>query len=134
MRFEILDRDNFTCVYCGQFAPNVLLEVGHKVAMVDGGTNDEENLVTSCFACNRGKEALRRQRVKVTKKDIPVPVTTKRRVLAILDRPMTAEEISAISGVHSQTVKVVLNRERDAFRRSAPSSGGRGHRTVWERV
>jgi len=59
LRWKILQRDNFTCQYCGQSAPNVKLEVDHKVPIADGGTNDEDNLVTACYACNRGKNGLR---------------------------------------------------------------------------
>ena len=58
-RWEILLRDDFTCQYCGQFAPNVKLEVDHKIAIVDGGTDELDNLVTACWSCNRGKEGYR---------------------------------------------------------------------------
>jgi len=58
-RWKILKRDNFTCQYCGQSAPNVQLEVDHKVALADGGTDEDDNLTTSCWACNRGKAGLR---------------------------------------------------------------------------
>lgn len=59
LRRQILERDNFTCQYCGQHAPNVPLEVDHKIEVSNGGTDDPENLITSCWACNRGKEHLR---------------------------------------------------------------------------
>ena len=59
IRWEILQRDEFTCQYCGQYAPNVRLEVDHKIAVVDGGTDASDNLTTSCSACNRGKEGYR---------------------------------------------------------------------------
>ncbi len=55
VRFEIFKRDAFTCQYCGKRPPEALLEVDHIVAVSSGGTNDEGNLVTSCFECNRGK-------------------------------------------------------------------------------
>lgn len=55
LRFEVLRRDKFTCLYCGKSSPNVILEVDHVVPVVDGGTNDLQNLATSCFECNRGK-------------------------------------------------------------------------------
>ena len=58
LRWEILERDNFTCQYCGQQAPNVKLEVDHKIAVADGGATERENLVTCCYACNRGKSGL----------------------------------------------------------------------------
>jgi len=57
VRFEIFKRDNFNCQYCGRTPPNVTLEVDHIMPVSDGGDSDEDNLVTSCFDCNRGKAA-----------------------------------------------------------------------------
>ena len=59
LRFQILKRDNFTCVYCGKSRENdgVVLHVDHKTSLKDGGTDDPDNLVTSCTACNFGKGA-----------------------------------------------------------------------------
>ena len=54
-RFEIFKRDEFTCRYCGQKSPDVILEVDHVVPVCDGGSDDPMNLVTSCWACNHGK-------------------------------------------------------------------------------
>lgn len=54
-RFEVFKRDRFTCAYCGQTPPKVLLEVDHVVPRAAGGSDDMENLVTSCQDCNRGK-------------------------------------------------------------------------------
>ncbi len=56
-RFEIFKRDNFTCFYCGNHPPHVILEVDHIVAVANGGENNEDNLITACFNCNRGKGA-----------------------------------------------------------------------------
>lgn len=56
-RFEVFERDSFTCQYCGRFAPDVVLEVDHILARAKGGTDDPENLITACFDCNRGKRA-----------------------------------------------------------------------------
>jgi hypothetical protein len=56
-RFEIFKRDAFTCQYCGQRPPEVILEVDHIEPRAAGGTDDELNLVTSCADCNRGKSA-----------------------------------------------------------------------------
>jgi 5-methylcytosine-specific restriction endonuclease McrA len=72
LRFEILKRDDFTCQYCGRRAPEVILEVDHKVSAKVVGRHDfekdkveviykgrlikyKENLITSCRECNRGK-------------------------------------------------------------------------------
>ena len=54
-RFEVFKRDKFTCQYCGRSAPEVVLEVDHINPVANGGDNSIENLVTSCFDCNRGK-------------------------------------------------------------------------------
>lgn len=56
-RFDIFKRDQFTCQYCGAHPPDVILELDHIEAVANGGSNDDHNLVTSCFNCNRGKAA-----------------------------------------------------------------------------
>jgi hypothetical protein len=58
LRFEVFKRDGFKCVYCGNSPPNVLLEIDHIQPISKGGDNDINNLVTSCFDCNRGKAAV----------------------------------------------------------------------------
>lgn len=55
MRFEILRRDNHTCRYCGQTAPDVKLAVDHVLPTALGGTDEPTNLVTACADCNNGK-------------------------------------------------------------------------------
>jgi 5-methylcytosine-specific restriction endonuclease McrA len=57
MRFQIFQRDQFTCRYCGRKAPDVQLEVDHAIAWKEGGSSNPANLVTACFDCNRGKGA-----------------------------------------------------------------------------
>lgn len=55
IRFEVFKRDKFTCQYCGNKAPDVVLNVDHIHPVVDGGDNSIINLITSCFGCNSGK-------------------------------------------------------------------------------
>lgn len=57
LRFDVLRRDGFNCVYCGAGGRSVILEVDHRIAKSNGGSDDMENLVTSCLTCNRGKGA-----------------------------------------------------------------------------
>lgn len=57
LRFEVFKRDNFTCRYCGRKTPQVVLEVDHVIPVAKGGTDELDNLVTSCWECNRGKGA-----------------------------------------------------------------------------
>lgn len=54
-RFDIFKRDGFKCQYCGAAPPDVLLELDHLKPVASGGGNELENLITSCFDCNRGK-------------------------------------------------------------------------------
>lgn len=63
LRFSILARDNFTCRYCGRSAPSVPLEVDHLVPVASGGNDEADNLVTSCWSCNRGKGDLLRSAI-----------------------------------------------------------------------
>jgi hypothetical protein len=47
-RKRVLQRDQYTCVYCNQEAT----QVDHIIPRVDGGTHDMENLVAACAKCN----------------------------------------------------------------------------------
>jgi len=55
LRFEVLKRDKYVCQYCGACGPNVELDVDYVIPISRGGTDDIDNLKTSCFRCNRGK-------------------------------------------------------------------------------
>lgn len=57
-RYEVFERDGYTCQYCGAKAPSVELHVDHIVPVSKGGTNDLSNLVTACAECNLGKSNL----------------------------------------------------------------------------
>ena len=51
----VLHRDNYTCQCCGK--RNCRLEVHHIVFRSNGGTDDEENLITLCEDCHKGVHA-----------------------------------------------------------------------------
>lgn len=55
LRFEILRRDNHTCQYCGEKAPDAVLHVDHVKPKTLGGADGPDNLVTACKDCNSGK-------------------------------------------------------------------------------
>lgn len=56
IRFQVFQRDNFTCQYCGNTpARGALLEADHIVPRAKGGPDTLENLVTACWECNIGK-------------------------------------------------------------------------------
>lgn len=61
MRFLVLKRDNFKCVYCGKSPAtdsNVELHVDHIIPWSKGGETVIENLQTLCSKCNLGKSDL----------------------------------------------------------------------------
>lgn len=55
--FQIFERDNFRCVYCGKtsYEDNVKLIVEHIYPRSKGGTNELFNTVTACAKCNTEK-------------------------------------------------------------------------------
>jgi hypothetical protein len=58
LRFMILQRDGFKCQYCGRNPrsdKSVILHVDHIMAIANGGSWDESNLITACQQCNLGK-------------------------------------------------------------------------------
>jgi hypothetical protein len=68
LRFEVFKRDSFTCQYCGQMAPDVVLEADHINPVASGGKNELMNLVTACTNCNRGKGARELDDASIVKK------------------------------------------------------------------
>jgi hypothetical protein len=62
LRYEVLERDNFSCQVCGRSPsryPGVVeLHVDHRVAEAKGGLTELSNLRTLCQDCNIGKGAL----------------------------------------------------------------------------
>lgn len=55
LRFEVFNRDHFTCQYCGAQPPAVVLVLDHVLPVAKGGGDTADNLVTACEPCNQGK-------------------------------------------------------------------------------
>jgi len=56
VRFAVLKRDNYQCQICGRSQTvGVQLHVDHIVPLAKGGSNNMENLQTTCDECNIGK-------------------------------------------------------------------------------
>lgn len=55
LRFDVLSRDNHCCMYCGRKPPCVMLEVDHIIPKKKWWSDVLDNLITSCFDCNRWK-------------------------------------------------------------------------------
>jgi 5-methylcytosine-specific restriction endonuclease McrA len=52
-RYEIFDRDKYTCQYCGKETKNLTLD--HVIPRYRGGQHTWENVVSACVPCNRRK-------------------------------------------------------------------------------
>lgn len=54
LRKFVFKRDNYTCNYCGKIGG--ILECDHIIPFSKGGSNEIQNLTTSCRKCNRQKK------------------------------------------------------------------------------
>ena len=54
VRDAVMERDNYTCVYCGSTNNP---ELDHNEAHANNGSDDDDNLQVLCMSCNRRKGA-----------------------------------------------------------------------------
>ena len=52
-RFEIFNRDRYTCQYCGKETRQLTLD--HVIPRYRGGQHSWDNVVSACMPCNRRK-------------------------------------------------------------------------------
>tara|TARA_Y100000590_G_scaffold112343_1_gene128141 strand:- start:623 stop:1141 length:519 start_codon:yes stop_codon:yes gene_type:complete len=52
-RKNIIQRDNYTCQYCGKYSKNITID--HIIPKVKNGADSWENLVSACVKCNLKK-------------------------------------------------------------------------------
>jgi len=57
LRYAILERDKFRCVYCGRSPKEhgIVLQIDHIIPRSLGGATTFKNLVSCCVECNQGK-------------------------------------------------------------------------------
>jgi hypothetical protein len=55
VRLRVFARDGYRCRYCGATARDARLTIDHHVPRAAGGTDEMDNLITSCAQCNLGK-------------------------------------------------------------------------------
>ena len=117
IRWMILQRDDFTCRYCGVSAPTAHLEIDHVLSLQDGGTDDPANLITACYSCNRGKEAYHahlQHRFRSPSPTITSPPTKTDRVRAALIANPDARGIDLARDLHISMggIYVMMDRAR----------------------
>lgn len=111
-RFEVFKRDFFKCGYCGsEVGAGVVLEIDHIIPVAEGGTNVMENLITSCFDCNRGKSknllSSIDERFKVNVEKSNQFKEQKNQVLAFLEFQNNQKEIER--QIFSQAISPLIN-------------------------
>ena len=57
-RFEVFNRDQFKCRYCGANPPKVVLHIDRLIEPSARGSSQAHNLVTACQRCVMGKGVL----------------------------------------------------------------------------
>ena len=55
VRHRILNRDNFTCQYCGAKLKWGELHIDHIIPRSKGGKNEDSNYLAACQRCNSSK-------------------------------------------------------------------------------
>jgi len=110
LRWKIYARDGFACRYCGLKPPDAILHIDHVTAVIRGGKNDEENLVTACQDCNIGKGA----------KLIPQPMSQQTQVVVPL------ENVGKVATIESEFPHVA-RRFYEHFIEEAKASEQKGH-------
>jgi len=122
-RWQVFNRDNFTCQYCGKNTrndKNIMLEVDHIKPVAEGGTNDIENLVTSCHQCNHGKRTdsvnfpdIKKRIETKTKTFIEMQMRHEARIHKI-SANLTEYEIGILDSLHknhSEAIRILIRKE-----------------------
>lgn len=117
LRFEVFKRDGFRCRYCGQRPPEVILEVDHIVPRCEGGPDDVGNLVTACYACNRGKAGRSLQDVAPQIDEQAVLEQIQENLEGML--VMRSATVAAIAGREalSEAIQIICQKWQEAFGR-----------------
>jgi 5-methylcytosine-specific restriction endonuclease McrA len=63
-RFEVFNRDHYTCQYCGKETRQLTLD--HVIPRYRGGQHTWENVVSACVPCNRRKAGKTPEEARMT--------------------------------------------------------------------
>ena len=94
----------------------MLLHVDHVISIKDGGTDDKENLLTSCRDCNLGKSATSVLRMRKNEKDIEQElIETKERLEQLKELTKSRVRIqqtkNKITGLESEEILAESDRD-----------------------
>lgn len=111
VRFQILQRDGFTCAYCGQRPPAVKLHVDHIVPRSKGGSDKAENLQAACNRCNAGKAARHLEGIDTEEQSDPIQELSFALsvCLAALTPFMTAPHLPIVQPENAEDTQLAIN-------------------------
>lgn len=109
-RFEVFKRDGFHCQYCGRTPPGVVLHVDHIIPQSADGSDEMENLVTSCCDCNLGKS-------DVPLGQVPSPLIDKMEVLEEKRAQLKAYNrlVKRLKRQENEQVEIIADAFTDGF-------------------
>jgi hypothetical protein len=136
VRFEVFKRDSFTCQYCGQKAPEVVLEVDHISPVAGGGSDDIVNLVTACRGCNAGKSdkrlsdssAVEKSRaqaedIQERRRQLEMIAEWHRSLMGVEDHAVDQLEKLWLECIDSEPGVCLTDKARDSLRKACKSFG-----------
>lgn len=102
LRFTVLARDGFRCLYCGRSADQgARLEVDHVLPVSEGGKTVLGNLRTACHDCNSGKGSMLMSLEQMATRPLRVSLPGHQgRVSTHIETGSAALGSAALSGCH----------------------------------
>jgi hypothetical protein len=124
LRVKILNRDNYTCQYCG--CKDVIMIAEHVIPYVKGGVGRDYNVVSACTPCNSKKRSkvIIPNNIEVLKE---LNTEWHDKIIKLADRHcytysnwiefkkhhgLTNKKIAEIIGTSEQNIKVMANRNK----------------------
>lgn len=121
IRFEVYERDNYTCQYCGGKFSDEMLSIDHLIPVSLGGHNEITNYVTCCRSCNSSK------------RNTPLEQFAKRINIQIESLPVHGDPII---DNHALPIEIRLLRKRifDKIRKNEISAAGKSFQKKIEKA
>jgi hypothetical protein len=119
-RFFVMKRDGFKCVVCGRSPATTIglqLEVDHIQPISKGGTNNTDNLRTTCYDCNRGKRDHVLHQVNTTNNIFQE--SSIKKMSPRLPPRMEAKKMSSVENKNPILISADVFRMLDPFHRAA---------------
>lgn len=117
-RQAIFARDKFECQYCGSHDE---LTLDHIIPLTQGGTNEDDNLITACVSCNSAKGTLTLEELAKKLETTSLGNMSLNRVSNILNRvSKKLNRVSKISDTLKEKEKEYINNNNNINNTTTP--------------